>query len=287
MSDIKMGYTELVRLLSREIYAGVTFSFAFASAFAAQRKLHVTIAHWTRECRSWLIIPPHTILARLDIGPANLRFMWAHGTSFEGANLQGACLQSSDLRRTNLRGTNLRGANLRYADLRDTNFEGANLEGSDLTGAVTGKERQRILDGVADGAVDLVGGTALVGGDDIGQTRNAAYGFFKLEKAVAAGIGFIALHNAGPLVAAHGAGAAVGQQVYQNIIGMNTERVVFGFSQDLFSFFFCSEIDRFHRFYPEGFNDCFHPQCFNQQVADDGKMRLLTGDRKPVNLVCG
>jgi len=109
--------------------------------------------------------------------------------------------------------------------------------------------------------------------------RDAPYRIFKPEKAVAAGIGFIALHNPGPLVAAHGAGAAVGQQVNQDIIGMNTERVVFGFGQDFFSFFFGSEIDRFHRFYPEGFNDCFHPQCFNQQIADDGKMRLLTGDR--------
>ncbi len=116
---------------------------------------------------------------------------------------------------------------------------------------------------------------------------DAAYRIFEPEKAAAAGIGFIALHNAGPLVAAHGAGAAVGQQVNQNIIGMNTERVVFGFSQNMFSFFFSSEIDRLHRFYPEGFNDCFHPQCFDQQIADDGKMRLLTGDRNRVNLVCG
>ena len=63
------------------------------------------------------------------------------------------------------------------------------------------------------GEDDLFGRTPLVRRNDVRHTGDAAYRFFEFEETAAARIGLIALHDAGPLMAAHGTRTAIGQQV--------------------------------------------------------------------------
>src|SRR5687768_2306032 len=65
-----------------------------------------------------------------------------------------------------------------------------------------------------DAEQDLFSCPSLVCGYYQRHAGNLLYGFLKAKKAGTAGIRFVALHYARPLVAAHGAGAAVGKQVY-------------------------------------------------------------------------
>ncbi len=99
---------------------------------------------------------------------------------------------------------------------------------------------------------------SLVGGDDEGHARQLVNAVLKAEKAGAAGIGFIALHDAGPLLAAHGRSAAVGEQVDQDIAGADEEGVIMGSRENFFTFLPGGEIHRFDGFDPERFNNGFH-----------------------------
>ena len=56
------------------------------------------------------------------------------------------------------------------------------------------------------------------------------------DEALAAGVGFIAAHHGGPLFGGHGAGAGVGQQIDQDIAGVNQKQIVAGLLQIPFPF---------------------------------------------------
>lgn len=97
-----------------------------------------------------------------------------------------------------------------------------------------------------------------MGGNDVGHIGDAANRVFKAEKTVAAGVGFITLHDTGPLVTAHGRGTAVGEQVNQHITGLDAEGIEMGGRENGGSFRFSGKVDGFNGFNPERFNDGFH-----------------------------
>ena len=79
-----------------------------------------------------------------------------------------------------------------------------------------------------DVAEDVLGATALMGGDDVLGAEELLHGGLQMEPVAAAGIGFVALHQAAPLLVAHGVGAGVGEQVDIDILRIDQEGVVAG-----------------------------------------------------------
>ena len=114
-----------------------------------------------------------------------------------------------------------------------------------------------------------------MGGNDIGHIGNTSHGFLEAKKTFAAGIGFITLHDPGPLMTAHGGSTAVGQQVDQYIAGFDAESIEMGGMKNGFPFFLCRKIDGFNGFDPERFNDGFHVNelCGRATIGKDGTSR--------------
>ena len=79
-------------------------------------------------------------------------------------------------------------------------------------------------------------------GYDDGHAGDGLHGIAEMKEGVAAGVAFVALHDAAPLAAAHGAGTTVGQQVDGDVACIDKERVVMGLLQNALSFFFGGKI---------------------------------------------
>ncbi len=85
------------------------------------------------------------------------------------------------------------------------------------------------LAGPADhGEEDLLGGASLVGGDDVAEREEV---LDRLQEGVprrGARVALVAVLDGRPLVAAHGAGAGVGEQVDEDVVGVEVEEVEAG-----------------------------------------------------------
>ena len=99
-----------------------------------------------------------------------------------------------------------------------------------------------------DGGEQVFCTTALVGRDDVLEAEVFAHDFFQVIEVAAAGIGFVANHEASPLIVAHRVGAAVSQEVDVNIFGIKQESVVTRFFHVLLTLFAVGHGDRFNRF---------------------------------------
>ena len=116
----------------------------------------------------------------------------------------------------------------RVESLRDHEVDGLGAGGLDV-----GPRRVEVgvvrhdLAGAGDhGEQDLLGGAALVGGDDVLEREQLLHGLEEPEPRRRAGVALVAPLHAGPLVARHGAGARVGEQVDEHVLGPQREQVV-------------------------------------------------------------
>ncbi len=73
---------------------------------------------------------------------------------------------------------------------------------------------------------NALGGSALVGRDDVLVAENILHRRAELLEAAAAGITLIAFHHGRPLVGGHGAGAGIGEQVDEDIVRRQEKKVV-------------------------------------------------------------
>ena len=90
--------------------------------------------------------------------------------------------------------------------------------------------------------------TALVSGNHMPVTENALHDTLEVIETAAPGIALVAFHDGRPLVSAHSAGAGVGEQVDQNIVGLQQEQIVRGCSQQALTFGASGPADGFHTF---------------------------------------
>src|SRR5947209_6829444 len=75
---------------------------------------------------------------------------------------------------------------------------------------------------------------------------------------LAAGVGFIAAHHRRPLFGGHGAGAGVGQEIDQDIFGVDEEQVVAGLLEETLALIGRGLPQRFHALDAEWLDDGFH-----------------------------
>ncbi len=98
------------------------------------------------------------------------------------------------------------------------------------------------------------------------------------EEAAGAGVGFVAAHDARPLVRAHGGGAAVGQQVDQHVLGRDGEQVIAAAAQEFLALLEGGELDRLDRLDLERLDDGFHGWatnvCCSRAAAKLGHARM-------------
>ena len=123
---------------------------------------------------------------------------------------------------------------------------------------------------------DLLGGPALVGRDDVAEREER---LDRLEEAIPGrrpGIALVAALDAGPLVAAHRAGARVGQQVDDDVLGMDVEEVVAGCREGRLALLDARQPDRLDRVDAERLDDrlpALHPMSIG--AADRGRRASL------------
>src|SRR5258708_23769453 len=109
-----------------------------------------------------------------------------------------------------------------------------------------------------DGKQDSFGSSALMGGNDVAESGEGADGVLEPVPALAAGVGFVATHHGRPLFGGHGAGAGVGEEIDQDIAGVNEEQVVAGLLEETIALAGRSLAERFNTLDAEWFDDGFH-----------------------------
>ena len=102
---------------------------------------------------------------------------------------------------------------------------------------------------------DALGGAALVGGDDVLVAEDILNGGAELLEAAAAGVTLVAFHDGRPLVGGHGAGAGVGEQVDEDIVGRQQEKVVVRGAEQLLALRAGGPVDGFDALDAEWFDD--------------------------------
>ena len=75
-------------------------------------------------------------------------------------------------------------------------------------------------------AQQALAGPPLVGGDDVRVAEDVLHRGLEAEEAARAGVGLVALHDPGPLVRAHRPGPGVGEEVDEDVLGLEPEGVV-------------------------------------------------------------
>ena len=116
----------------------------------------------------------------------------------------------------------------RVATLGDDEVDGLGAGGLDVGAGrvemgVVGDDLARAAD---DAEQDLLGGAALVGGDDVLEREQLLDALQEANHDGEPGVALVAVLDGGPLVAAHRAGAGIGQQVDQDVVGVEVEQVV-------------------------------------------------------------
>ena len=87
------------------------------------------------------------------------------------------------------------------------------------------------------GAKDIFGGATLVGGYEIFESKDFLHGVGQSIIGPRSSIGFVALHDGGPLCLAHRPGARISQQVHENFFRTQRKKVVTGPQHRRLSFF--------------------------------------------------
>jgi len=121
----------------------------------------------------------------------------------------------------------------------------------------------------------MFGAAPLMGGDGERIANDIFDGLFQIIEIPAAGIGFIARHQAGPLVVAHRAGSAVGQKINVDIFSLKGKRIISGRLQGLDSFFLRNQPDRFDHFNSERFGST-HQKFWHIESEANGSQTRLT-----------
>ena len=102
---------------------------------------------------------------------------------------------------------------------------------------------------------DALGGAPLMRGDDVAIAEDVLNGILEVIEALAAGVAFIALHDAGPLMRGHGPGAGIGEQIDEDIVGGQKKEVVVSGFQQFFALLARGPADGFDAFDAERFDD--------------------------------
>ena len=84
---------------------------------------------------------------------------------------------------------------------------------------------------------DAFRGTALVRGNHVAKSENSLYCITEAREARRTGIGLIAAHHGGPLFGGHGGGAGIGEQVDENLLGIDQKEIVAGRFDQLLALF--------------------------------------------------
>ena len=95
---------------------------------------------------------------------------------------------------------------------------------------------------------NILGGTPLMGRDDIFETGQAGDYLFQLEERGSSGITFVAQHHRCPLAVAHCSRTGVSYQIDIYLFGFKLEHIVMGFFQPLFAFLAGTLPNGFHHF---------------------------------------
>ncbi len=102
---------------------------------------------------------------------------------------------------------------------------------------------------------NALGGSALVGGDDVLVAEDILDRRAELLEAAAAGVAFVPFHDGRPLVSGHGSGAGIGEQVDEDIVGGEEEEVVVRGAEQLLALRAGGAANGFDAFDAEGFDD--------------------------------
>ena len=108
------------------------------------------------------------------------------------------------------------------------------------------------------GKENALGGASLVGGDHVAKAGECVGNSLEAEEALAAGVALVAAHDGGPLLRGHRAGAGIGEQVDQDMAGVDQEEVVAGFGEVALALRRSGVVQRFHALDAEGFDDGAH-----------------------------
>ena len=136
---------------------------------------------------------------------------------------------------------------LRVVGLLDGDVDGESLAALDVTlgGVEVGVAGHHHAGLHQVGEQHVLGGAALMGGDDVLEARELRDGVLHVVERAGAAVALVALHHGGPLAVAHGARAAVGQQVDVHVVALQHEDVVVGLFQPLLALFASAFLDGF------------------------------------------
>ncbi len=148
-------------------------------------------------------------------------------------------------------------------------------------GVEMGIVRHLLAGSADDGEEDAFGGASLVGGDDVFQAGQLADFALEAEEAAAAGVGFLAAHDARPLVRAHGGRAAVGQQVDEHLVGRDEEEVIVAAAEGFLALLDGGEADRLDRLDLEGLDDGLHGPHLSTFTVRGQSTGAVVGGRSP------
>ena len=108
------------------------------------------------------------------------------------------------------------------------------------------------------GEEDALGGASLVGGHHVAEAGEGVGNAFEAKEALAPRIAFVAAHDGGPLFAGHGGGAGIGEQVDEDVAGVDEEEIVAGGGEMALAFRRGGVVQRFHALDAEGLDDGAH-----------------------------
>ena len=101
-------------------------------------------------------------------------------------------------------------------------------------------------------AQDMFGCSPLMGRDEVVETEDIGYGFFKNEVGACTCVGFVPLHDRGPLAVAHRPGSGIGEQIDVDVIRAKPKHVVSGSLDGCLPIFTTDPSDRFNGLDSEG-----------------------------------
>ena len=162
---------------------------------------------------------------------------------------------------------------LRVARFRDGEIDGARAGEFHIgAGGIEVRVGGHDVAGLAHhGEEDALGGASLVGGHHVAESGERVGHALEAEEALAAGVAFVAAHDGGPLLGGHGAGAGIGEQVDQDVAGVDQEEIVAGRCEIALAFRRGGVVQRLHALDAEGFDDGAH-----EQIIAGGKTRVWT-----------
>jgi hypothetical protein len=117
---------------------------------------------------------------------------------------------------------------------------------------VVGHDLTGLEDGVEE---DPLRGPPLMGGDDVSQARELAHHVPEAVVGAASRVGLVALHERAPLRGRHGPGSGVGEEIDEDVLGVQAEDVVPRLPEGRLAFLAGGELHRLHRLDAEGLDD--------------------------------